>query len=209
VATPRANGQVERFNRTILDALSTKCHGQDDKSWDEYIPDIQIGINTTIHKTTGKSPSELLFGYRLKSRTENVLSEVIDETLEIVRPENIEEVRREAGERIRIQQTKDKSQYDKKRTKNVSYSVGDLVRIKREMPSDGRSKKLVVKFQGPYRISKVLPNDRYLVEDTPITRKKGKRYENIVAVDKIKSWLSFDKNYGSSQSDSDESTQEV
>jgi transposase InsO family protein len=117
VATPRANGQVERFNRTILDALSTKCHGQDDKSWDEYIPDIQIGINTTIHKTTGKSPSELLFGYRLKSRTENVLSEVIDETLEIVRPENIEEVRREAGERIRIQQTKDKSQYDKKRTK--------------------------------------------------------------------------------------------
>ncbi|KAL0892669.1 hypothetical protein ABMA27_014390 [Loxostege sticticalis] len=36
VATPRANGQVERFNRTVLDALSTKTHGKDDRSWDEW-----------------------------------------------------------------------------------------------------------------------------------------------------------------------------
>lgn len=63
VATPRANGQVERFNRTMLEALATSNHGRDDKLWDERVPDIQIGINTTKHKTTSKSPSELLFGY--------------------------------------------------------------------------------------------------------------------------------------------------
>lgn len=32
VATPRANGQVERFNRTILDALSISSHGKDKKN---------------------------------------------------------------------------------------------------------------------------------------------------------------------------------
>ncbi|KAG6439129.1 hypothetical protein O3G_MSEX000509, partial [Manduca sexta] len=62
VSTPRANGQVERFNRTILDALSTMTHGKDEKSWDEQIPDIQLGLNTTTHKITQKTPSELLFG---------------------------------------------------------------------------------------------------------------------------------------------------
>lgn len=208
VATPRANGQVERFNRTILDALSTKCHGQDDKSWDEYVPDIQIGLNTTQHKTTRKSPSELLFGIRLKSNTENVLSEVIDETSSIVRPENLGEVRHEASTRITNQQIKDKLNYDSKRSTNVSFSVGDLVSVKRETPSDGKSKKLTVKFQGPYRVFKVLPNDRYLVKDTPLSRKKGRNYENIVAIDKLKPWLSFDKNFGSSESDKGESTQD-
>lgn len=54
VATPRANGQVERFNGTILDALSTCSHNKDDKPWDDYIYDIQVGINTTVHKTTKK-----------------------------------------------------------------------------------------------------------------------------------------------------------
>lgn len=54
VATPRGNGQVERFNRTILDAISASSHGKDEKSWDECIGDIQIGLNTTRHKTTKK-----------------------------------------------------------------------------------------------------------------------------------------------------------
>lgn len=209
VATPRANGQVERFNRTILDALSTKCHGKDDKCWDDYVPDVQIGLNTTLHKTTGKSPSELLFGIRLKSSTENVLSEIIDEVVDVIPLEDLDEARRKAGARISDQQLKDKLNFDSKRVTNVSFSIGDLVSIKRDTPSDGKSKKLVVKYQGPYRVAKVLPNDRYLIEDTPLTRKKGKRrYENIIAIDKIKPWLSFDKNFASSESEIDSALDE-
>ncbi|CAB3256531.1 unnamed protein product [Arctia plantaginis] len=80
VATPRANGQVERFNRTIIDALSTKCHGGNDNIWDDYIGDVQLGINTTCNKTTGKSPSDLLFGCKLTNASENGLTDVIAET---------------------------------------------------------------------------------------------------------------------------------
>lgn len=204
VATPRANGQVERFNRTILDALATKTNNKDDRSWDEHVPDIQIGLNTTIHKTTGKSPSELLFGFNINSRTENVMNEVINETRGSVR-ENLEEVRSVASKRIVEQQEKDKAKFDSKRVLNVKYEDGDLVCVKRNVPSDGKSKKLAVKFQGPYRISKVLPNDRFLIEDTPLTRKIGsRRYESIVAIDKLKPWLAFDRNFeSSSESDVD------
>lgn len=84
VATPRANSQVERFNRTVLDALSTRTHGKNENTWDEYVGDIQLGINTTVNKTTGKSPSELLFGCKLVTASENILSEVIDEISERV-----------------------------------------------------------------------------------------------------------------------------
>lgn len=28
VATPRANGQVERFNRTVIDAFRARCHNK-------------------------------------------------------------------------------------------------------------------------------------------------------------------------------------
>lgn len=85
VATPRANGQVERYNRTISDALSTKCHGQTENSWNEYIGDIQLGINSTVNKTTGNTPSQLLFGCKLVSASENMLGDIITETSQLVK----------------------------------------------------------------------------------------------------------------------------
>lgn len=62
VATPSANGQNERFNRTILSALLTSTPDED--RWDEQVPKIQFAINTAISKATGKTPFEMLFGYQ-------------------------------------------------------------------------------------------------------------------------------------------------
>lgn len=78
VATPRANGQIEHFNRTIIpDALSARCHNEKENTWDEHIGEIQLSINTTVNKSTGKSPSELLFGYKLINPSENIINDVI------------------------------------------------------------------------------------------------------------------------------------
>lgn len=198
VATPRANGQVERFNRTILDALSASGHGGDDKSWDDHIPDIQVGINTTKHKTTQKSPSELLFGFNITSRTEGILNTVINDTLNQTPVDELQDLRDEASAKICEQQNKDRLNFNKKRKPARQYKEGDLVRVERQVPHDGKSQKLVVKYQGPYRIMKVLPNDRFLVEDTPLTR-KNTRYEAIVSIDKIHPWLNFSRDYESDE----------
>lgn len=203
VATPRANGQVERFNRTILDALSTSNHGENDKSWDEHIPDIQVGINTTKHKTTQKTPSELLFGFNIISKTEGKLSEVINETLNQIPAEELNDLREEAGEKIKQQQVRDAANYNKHRKPATQYKEGDLVRVERQVPHDGKSQKLVVKYQGPYRIVRMLDNDRFLIEDTPLTRKHGRRYEAVVALDKIQPWMNFNRNFESESSEND------
>lgn len=77
-----------------------------------------------------------------------------------------------------------------KHSKPRKYKLGELVSLEKQQPSTGQSKKLTPKFQGPYRITKLLDNDRYVVEDTPITR-KGKLYSTVVSDDKIKPWLNF------------------
>lgn len=206
VSTPRANGQVERFNKTILDALATKTHGKDDRTWDENIYDIQIGINTTVHKTTQKCPSELVFGFRLTNTSEAILNDVIDDTLDITPIDRLEEIRTEASERIRVQQEKDKERFDKNRKTGTKYKEGDLVRVERDLSGcDGKSKKLNAKFQGPYRIIKILPNERFVIEDTPITRKQSRRYESIVAIDKLRPWLNLTTDMIGSSGDEEES----
>lgn len=197
VATPRANGQVERFNRTILDALSTSSHGENDKTWDEYIPDIQVGINTTVHKTTQKSPSELLFGFNITGKSEGIMSTIINDTLQISTTKDLEEARKDARDKMSKQQDKDVERFNSRRKDSKEYCEGDLVRVERQVPHDGRSQKLVVKYQGPYRIVKLLPNERFVIEDTPLSRKNGRKYEAIVSIDKIQPWLVFDRNFDS------------
>lgn len=204
VATPRANGQVERYNRTILAALGAMNHDKPNGIWDEHLPDIQLGINTTVHSTTKKTPTELLFGKTVTNPSQGIFNEIISDTT----PPNqlpLSEIRSEASELIKEKQSRDKNTFDKHRKKNVSFKIGDLVRVIRAATGiEGQSKKLEPKCRGPYRVKKVLPNDRYVVEDTPITR-RGKRYEAVVAVDKIFPWMSVTQSPESDSSDDDES----
>lgn len=97
-------------------------------------------------------------------------------------------MRSEASERVRKRQEAAKKNFDKCRKLATSYKIEDLVRNERTLTDKamlGKPKKLTAKFQGLYHIIKILQNDRFLVEDTPITRKGNRRYENIVAIDKL------------------------
>ena len=64
VATPRANGQIERYNRTVLAALSAKNYSKPEKLWDDCVTEIQWGLNNTLNKGTNKTPAEALFGVK-------------------------------------------------------------------------------------------------------------------------------------------------
>lgn len=192
VATPRANGQVERYNRTILASLGSMTHGKSCDIWDTFLPDVQLGINTSIHDVTKRSPTELLFGRKLGNPSQGILNHVSEEMLNSQTNKSIEIIRSDASDRIKENQNKNKDRFDRHRKLPHKYKEGDLVRVVRAIVSgSGKSKKLESKCQGPYRIKKVLPNDRFLVVDTPLTR-KGKAYENVVAIDKIYPWMCFD-----------------
>ena len=50
VAMPSENGQVERYNRTILQYLAEMCGSTSVKRWNEHLGKLQVGLNNTINK---------------------------------------------------------------------------------------------------------------------------------------------------------------
>lgn len=113
VACPRANGQAERFNQTILTALSTQNFNNDERDWDLKLGRIQWGVNNTVNSTTQKSPSELMFGIKLSNSSENKMNDVIlTADSSTTSFENIVQLRKEANANIKKRQEKQKKDYD-------------------------------------------------------------------------------------------------
>ena len=62
---PQSDGSVERWNRTLLQSLSTMVedHPED---WDECVRKVCMEYNTSLHPTTGFTPFYLMFGHQAK-----------------------------------------------------------------------------------------------------------------------------------------------
>lgn len=200
VATPRANGQIERYNRTLLTSLTAAGQGKSERLWDQHISEIQWGLNNTLNKGIGKTPAQTLFGINPTGMSDSLLR------LQVVSEDETdrEKLREEVSVCIQKNQAQQKERYDKGR-KNLVFKEGDLVRIEREIQATGQSRKLIPKLRGPYRVMKVLGNDRYEVQDTPISRKGNKPFRGVFSVDKMYPWLVFKRseNLDSSSSDSE------
>ncbi|KAJ8943056.1 hypothetical protein NQ317_007787 [Molorchus minor] len=97
VATPRANGQCERNNRTILASLSALNGGLDDDTWDIHVKTVQRGLNCTVNRAIGMTPSELLFGVKPRTLPESIiLNELQDEINRI----DLSSIRQEVKNRL-------------------------------------------------------------------------------------------------------------
>ncbi|KAJ8976471.1 hypothetical protein NQ317_001152 [Molorchus minor] len=73
---------------------------------------------------------------------------------------DIQKTREEAGKRIQKTQDKQKAYFDAKRKKRHEYKVGDLVVLRRaNLAIEGKSTKLVPKYNGPYVMNEVLNHD--------------------------------------------------
>lgn len=187
-AVPRSNGQVERYNQTILEALRAMGADSDNNKWDQHIQNIQQGINSTINKTTSAIPSEVFFGYRLRMDCDkNVESDqqAVDVTT----------LRKDVDAQIKINAERQKLAFDSKRKDAPAYGVGDLVVLRIPSQSnDGQSTKLLPLFKGPFQITEVLGHDRYKVADMRGSERSSRRYDGIACVENMKPWIRINNN---------------
>lgn len=187
VASPKSNGQVERYNRTILNSLKAQNLKFDERDWDTQTGKVQWGLNNTVQKTTGRRPAEVMFGTCMAGEINPALNELTNLTNEDI---DVDSIRTEVKDKIDAEQIKQKQLYDQNRRPAQIYNEGDLVKISKvSFNNDGKSKKLLPSYIGPFRITKVLGQDRYKVASIPGFNNQTSKRTTTVAADRILPWV--------------------
>jgi transposase InsO family protein len=169
---PQTNGLVERFNRTLCEALA-KYANENKDDWDIYLSSVLFAYRTKRHNTTRHEPFYLMYG-----RDAVLPIEFAVKTIQVELParEDEDEFQQDLfkrvhtltgkiiGDRLKVQDTIYQSQQEQKRRHDesirvVQFKIGDLVLLYK---SHLRGKqKLQERWKGPFYIHEKLDNGAY------------------------------------------------
>ena len=162
---PKANGQCERHNATLvpnLVALSNNSRSD----WDDKLSAITFNYNTTRHASTDYSPFELMFA-RLPRFPADLSLPPPSYTYNIPRfhdtmKQFIEHIKTAARKNNIHHQLAAKQRFDQNRS-DLHYSIGQSVLIRNRQP---HLNKFSARFLGPYIIINQLHRKTYVVQNS-------------------------------------------
>lgn len=164
----KGNGVVESANRTIQDKLALITDKEED--WGEAFPMSIFSINITRHRGTGYTPFEMVFGKQPRLPFDPVNNMTKEDAYTETLARHLELIRRDARKDDTEYHLRVKEGYDKGRV-DVKFNVGEKVLV--FFPPRGTADyKLSDRFFGPYEVTKVLENDKYLLKLLDLTVKK-------------------------------------
>ena len=157
----KANGEVERFNKTLKTMLASyvSSHHRD---WDLYLQQVTFAYNTSKQESTRLSPFRVIFGHdeqRLLDLHANYQHE------KQLTPNSYVDLliksQQEINQIIKRNIEKSHSRQDKNyKVKNkIEYKINDLVLLNNEVMKIGQTKKFVEKYTGPFQIISIRQND--------------------------------------------------
>lgn len=179
---PRANGQVERVNRTLIPTIITTVEDPNHKDWDLKIKEVESYLNAAYNASTGTSPFKMLHGYQPRVE-DGLLRWLNKENEEWEQPENLHESGREA---IQHKQEKSSEYFDKSHFAAQKLKVGDLVVMRCPPERTGEPTKTQARFRGPLFVTEVLPSDTYRVSEVKGTKKRI--YATTAHITQLKLW---------------------
>ncbi|XP_029169373.1 uncharacterized protein LOC114939266 [Nylanderia fulva] len=160
---PQAN-PVERVNR-ILKTMIISFIDKDHREWDEHLPEFRFAYNTACHSSLGASPAFLNLGrelvpvYSLSRRTQQATEVTAEDTAKWAdRMRKLQSLREWVVENLNKAYEKQASHYNLRR-RDKRFRVGNLVLKRQHVLSSAAERiaaKLAHKFQGPYRIARVI-----------------------------------------------------
>lgn len=180
---PRGNGQVERIHRIIISILTKLCIEKPDL-WYRHVSRVQRSINSTFQRSINCTPYELMVGNRMRIKEDMEIYNLLKQEGRDIYFQEREDMRQKAKEQIFQIQEENRRSYNKKRKEAKKYIKGDLVAIKRTQYGSGM--KLKPKFLGPYKVTKVMGNDRYQVRKvSSVTEGPNNTFSSV---DFMKKW---------------------
>ena len=169
---PCSNGQVERYNRTLLQMIC--CYLADNKEWDKDLSLLTSAIRSVPNRQTGFSPNMMMLGRELRHPVE-LLFPV--QPSEDIQPsdfignlrERLRKVHTLVRKALHGTQLRQKNYYDfgyhtvqrspgqsKVSKCQTSYEVGDIVLRRNDYTKKGHSSKLKSVWIGPLLITEVI-----------------------------------------------------
>ena len=154
---PQTNGLVERFNKTLCEALAKLSSN---KNWDEMIPSVLFAYRNKIQSSTKVRPFYLVYGRKARFFDNELYNE--ERIVELT--EELPKARRTAKEEILKSQVKQKEYYDKKAKRDQKFKIGNKVLKFEASRENSKSGKLDDKWKEPYLIHDVQDNNVYKIK---------------------------------------------
>uniref|UniRef100_T1JHH2 RNA-directed DNA polymerase n=1 Tax=Strigamia maritima TaxID=126957 RepID=T1JHH2_STRMM len=195
---PRANGQVERMNRTIIPMLAGLTQKDDGSDWSKYLERVETALNSRTSQTTRKTPMEILYGFQPRTILESRLAATVVEDNEEDTEAAIAENRDEAHAALSQAQIRQKRAFDRHRGPNKTYDIGDVIVVRRKaIGIQNKAGKLASLYRGPLRVCRKISDTVFEVEsfETP------PKYRVTAPIDQLKKWDIVDD---ATQDDDDE-----
>ena len=185
---PQSDGQVERFNRTLLDMLS-KYVMEDQTDWDDHIPHVMMAYRSSEHSTTGFSPASLMLGHELRLPVDIMYGDPPGTETPMNYASNVKESLQNSfalvRENMNTCQKRQKDYYDVK-VNGTPYELNDLVWLHNPAVKPGHTKKLSRPWEGPFVVVGKPSEVTYMV------RKKGTKKQKTVHFNRLKPFVSKD-----------------
>jgi hypothetical protein len=183
---PICNGQVERYNKTLVSMI--KAYIRDEQTeWDQNLGCLSGAYRSTVHETTGFTPNFLMFGREVKLPAELIHGSKSEEgdcvdTYGLY----VDNLRRRmqhahaiARKYLKTNTQRNKSNYDVK-ANLTKYKPGDAVWFLSEARKVNICPKLQPTYVGPYVVVKCLSSLDYAI------RREYKGREIVVHHNKLK-----------------------
>lgn len=187
---PQSDGMAERFNKTIEDFLKivVSDHQND---WDKYIPLFLLAYRSSVHETTGKTPSSVVFGRELRLPSDIMFGTPEDNHVQLEDylhhlSDRLKEVHNFVRQKGQLASDRMKTRYDR-RANEFGFKNGDKVWFYNPIRRKGRNPKLQKSWEGPYTIIKRINDVVYRIQKNPRTKMK------VIHVDRIVPYIGDDR----------------
>ena len=184
---PQSDGQVERFNRTLISGLKTLVNSHQD-NWDDFAIYVAHAYNSTVHTSTGCTPNMLVFGSEIIMPADLVFGTVLKGVETPCTIAFAEQLRQELRESyLLVRDNLEKAAHHQKRGYDTGYKARRYTKGQKvvRLFAPAKNKKLLSDWDGPFEVAHVIS------EMTVILRSvQGKLYKSHV--DRLRPWLGRD-----------------